>query len=223
MAADAPNKPIEIHMNSYGGDPYAMLRLHDAILCSPCQIRFYGGGSIMSSATWIMAVCDERYLYPNATVMVHDGSEEMEGKHTDVQIGAMESKRLQELLYDIYANNSKMPRAFWQEVCQRDLYLTAEEAIWLGLADKLVEYKKRGNLRKLRQSTMRKKIDSDKFKKFIRDIYRRINKLKVPSIEINDAIKEPVDPCVFVEEEQKRPAEINQLAPKDAVDSEKST
>src|SRR5271170_5768045 len=67
MSLDAPGKPIEIHMNSYGGDPYAMLRLYDEILSCPCQVKFYGGGAIMSAATWIMAVCDERYLYPNAT------------------------------------------------------------------------------------------------------------------------------------------------------------
>jgi ATP-dependent Clp protease protease subunit len=214
MAAESATKPIEIHMNSYGGDAYAMLRLHDAILCSPCQIKFFGGGSIMSSATWIMAVCDERYLYPNATVMVHDGSDVIEGKHTDVQIGAVESKRLQGLLYDIYANNSKMPRSFWEDVCQRDLYLTAEEAIALGLADKLVEFKKRGNLRRLRQACMRKNVESDSMKKLVKDIYKRINKLKVPSIELNTAVKEPIDPEVFVEQE-KRPAEVNQLAHKD--------
>src|SRR5271157_5847113 len=53
MILDAPGKPIEIHMNSYGGDPYAMLRLYDEILSCPCQVKFYGGGAIMSSATWI--------------------------------------------------------------------------------------------------------------------------------------------------------------------------
>src|SRR5271154_6324306 len=53
MVQDAPGKPIEIHMNSTGGDPYSMLRLHDEILSCPCQVKFYGGGSIMSAATWI--------------------------------------------------------------------------------------------------------------------------------------------------------------------------
>src|ERR1039458_9950262 len=36
MIIDAPGKPIELHMNSYGGDPYAMLRLYDEILSCPC-------------------------------------------------------------------------------------------------------------------------------------------------------------------------------------------
>src|ERR1051325_11780330 len=146
MSLDAPGKPIEIHMNSYGGDPYAMLRLYDEILSCPCQVKFYGGGAIMSAATWIMVACDERYLYTHATIMVHDGSEGYEGKHTDVQITAAENKRLQDVLYDIYTNNTRMPKEFWQDVCQRDLYLNSSEAVSLGLADKIVEPKKRGNL-----------------------------------------------------------------------------
>src|SRR5579884_1310692 len=129
MALDAPGKPIELHMNSYGGDMYAMLRLHDEILSCPCQVKFYGGGAIMSAATWIMAVCDERYLYPHATVMVHDGWEDCTGKHTDSQITAAEMKRLQDVLYEIYTANSRMPKEFWEDVCQRDVYLTASEAV----------------------------------------------------------------------------------------------
>lgn len=205
MSLEAPGKPIEIHMNSYGGDPYAMLRLYDEILTCPCQVKFYGGGAIMSAATWIMAACDERYLYPNATVMVHDGSEGYDGKHTDVQINAAESKRLQDLLYDIYAANSRMPKEFWQDVCQRDLYITATEAVSLGLADKLVEPKKRGNLRKVRQAALKKSPDKAEMQKLVAGIYSRINKPVVPKIELNPVVKEPSDPHVFVDD---RPAEI---------------
>ena len=40
MATEAPNKPIELHMSSYGGDTYAMLKLHDEILNA---VRHYIG------------------------------------------------------------------------------------------------------------------------------------------------------------------------------------
>ena len=200
MASDAPGKPIEIHMNSYGGDAYAMLRFHDEILACPCQIKFYGGGAIMSAATWLMAVCDERYLHPNTTVMVHDGSEEYGGKHTDMQITAAEMKRLQDVLYDIYEKNSRMPKEFWQDVCQRDVYLTASEAVSVGLADKIIEPKKRGNLRKMRQATLKKNVDNAEMKKLLVDIYARINKVKVPKITLNEIAKEPVDPKITIQE-----------------------
>ena len=205
MVLDAPGKPIEIYMNSYGGDPYAMLRLHDEILSCPCQVKFFGGGAIMSAATWILVACDERYLHPHATVMVHDGWEIFDGKHTDNQIRASEEKRLQDLLYDIYTANTRMPKEFWQDVCQRDLYVTAGEAVSLGMADKIIEPKKRGNLRKMRQAALKKTPDSGEMKKLLSDIYTRVNKVKVPKIELNPVAKEPADPLVVVDD---KPAEI---------------
>lgn len=200
MALDAPGKPVEIHMSSTGGDAYAMLRLHDEILSCPCQVKFYGGGPIQSSATWIMVACDERYLYPNATVMVHDGSDGFEGKHTDVQVNAAESKRLQDVLYDIYATNTRMPKEFWQDVCQRDLYLSAAEAVSLGMADKIVEPKKRGNLRKMRQAVLKKSPDGIELQRLVNSMYGRINKMSAPKVVLNPVVKEPVDPHVVIDD-----------------------
>lgn len=199
MASDAPNKPIEIHMCSYGGDPYAMLRLYDEIHACPSQIKFFGSGAIMSSATWIMAGCDERYLHPNCTVMVHDGSDGFDGKHTDHQIQAAEMKRLQDKLYEIYAENSRMPVEFWADVCQRDLYLTADEAVSLGLADKIIEPKKRGNLRKARYAALKKEPETKEMNKLLKDLYARINKVKVPRIELNEVKKEAADPHLVID------------------------
>lgn len=198
MASDAPGKPIELHMNSDGGNPYAMLRLYDEILACSCQIKFFGGGTIASAATWIMVACDERYLHQHTTVMIHDGWDGFEGKHIDVQIGAAEAKRLQDLLYDIYANNTKMNKAFWMDICQRDVYLNAEEAIQLGMADKLIEPKKRGNLRKMRQAALKKQSSVSEMRSLIKSIYTRINKTNIPKIEFNEIAKEPVDPNIIV-------------------------
>lgn len=215
MVADGPSKPIEIHMCSYGGDPYAMLRLYDEIHACPCQIKFYGSGAIMSAATWIMAGSDERYLHPNCTVMVHDGSDGFDGKHTDHQIQAAEMKRLQDLLYDIYTENSRMPKEFWQDVCQRDLYLTASEAVSLGLADKVLEPKKRGNLRKVRYAALKKEPETKEMNKLLKDLYTRINKVKVPKLELNEIKKEAADPHVIVE------TKTPDITPAPAADTDK--
>jgi ATP-dependent protease ClpP protease subunit len=222
MVLDAPGKPIEIHMNSYGGDTYAMLRLYDEILSCPCQVKFYGGGAIMSAATWIMVACDERYLYPHATVMVHelaDGYDYL--KHTDSQVNAGENVRIMNNLYDIYAANTRMPREFWQDVCQRDLYLSASEAVSLGMADKIVEPKKRGNLRKMRQAALKKTPDN--MKGLVGDLYARINRVKVPKLELNPVVKEASDPNVVIDDkpvETKEPQQpVVAEAPKDPITS----
>lgn len=197
LVAENPSKPIELHMNSCGGDPYSMLRLHDAILSCPCQIKFFGSGRIQSSATWIMAICDERYLSPNATVMVHDGTEGFEGTHTDVKIGLAEAKRLQDMLYDVFAANSRMPRSFWESVCTRDLYLTAQETISLGLADKIIEPKKRGNLRKLRQASLKRTL-KENLTTLTRSLFDRVKVPQLVNITFNAPIQEPVDSSVRI-------------------------
>lgn len=201
MVIEAPDKPIELHMSSYGGDTYSMLRLHDEILACPCQIKFYGGGAIMSSASFIMACCDERYLHPNATIMVHELSTNGDGKHTDIQVNASWDRRLMDRLYTIYADNSRMPKEFWQDVCQRDLYLSATEAIALGLADKIIEPKKRGNLRRMRFASLKNAPEHKDMKRLVYDIYGRINKVRIPKIELNEVKVEASDPDIIVTSE----------------------
>jgi len=200
MIAEHPRTPIEIHMNSYGGDPYAMLALYDVMQASTCQIKFFGKGAIMSAATWIMCGADERNLYPNTTVMVHNGWSGYEGKVTDMEIHIEEEQRLQDKLEEIYAENSRMPESFWQEVCRRDLYLTAEESIFLGLADKIIHPKKRGNYRKARQHHLSQKVDKRKLNKLTEKLMKRIKTGKKLEITINAPKIEPVDDRLVIEE-----------------------
>jgi hypothetical protein len=104
-----------------------------------------------------------------------------------------------------------MPVEFWQDVCQRDLYLTAEETVALGLADKILEPKKRGNLRRMRQSKMKIAPPSKDMKQLVHKIYGRINKVKIPKIELNEIKSEPADPQVIVRdlaEQEKRAPEL---------------
>lgn len=205
MTTEAPNKAIEIHLNSFGGSVYDALRLHDEILTSSSQIKFYGGGAIMSAATIIMVACDERYLHQHTTVMVHELSSGGGGKHTDIKIDAAENLRLMNQLCDIYEANSRMPKDFWMDITQRDVYLTASEAVSLGLADKIIEPKKRGNLRKSRQAAMRKEIDSKEMKDLVKSLYERTNRTRIPKLEMNEIKKEAADPHLFIDD---KPTEI---------------
>ena len=200
LMRDSLTKPIEFHVYSWGGDVYAMFRMIDEIEACPCQIKFFGGGRIASAMTWIMAVCDERWLHKNTTVMLHDGCDGMDGKHTDVQIDAKHGKDIQDTLDRIFADNSRMPIEFWQDVLQRDMFITAEECIALGLADKIIPPKSRGNLRRARTAIQSKNVDPRDMRKLVNDLYKRINRKKVGRIEINTPRVEEFDSTVYVEE-----------------------
>ena len=186
---DASDKdPIELHISSPGGNCYDALRLIDAIHLAPVKIIFVGGGEIMSSAAFVMAACDERLLYPNACIMLHEISEQYSNEKvtwTEHKINDIEWTRLQELLYQILEDNSRMPKEFWRDILCRDLYLTSDEAVMLGIADKVLQPKKRGNLRKVRNAALAACPERKQINDLVKDIYKRVHKEKVASkIEI---------------------------------------
>ena len=177
MSTEYPKKPIELHLSSTGGATYEVLRFYDAIQACPCQIKFFGSGQIMSAAVVIMVGCDERWLTPNATIMNHNGSADgIDHTITDREIDTEELKRLTDRTNMILADNSRFPLDFWSGIGQRDLYLTATEAVMLGIADGILEPKKRGNLRKVRSHALAKVPDNKELTKLVKNLYKRTHK-----------------------------------------------
>lgn len=201
MASDYKHAPIELHMSSYGGDTDEMLRMYDAIQTCPCQVKFFGSGKIMSAATWIMAGCDERYVSPNTQIMLHKWRGEMSSyTETDMKIEMNHyGKWLTNTLNKIFADNSRMPIEFWEEITKRDLYLNPEEALALGLIDDIIPFKKRGNLRRKRISQLNKSVDKNEMKKLVASLYKRVDYNKPMRIEIKTP-KEEFDKDIIIKE-----------------------
>jgi ATP-dependent Clp protease protease subunit len=217
MESDYASKPIELHMSSYGGETDEMLRLYDAIQICTCQIKFYGSGKIMSAASWIMAGCDERYLTPNTQIMIHKWRGDGEGgTETDQKIEiAHYGGWLTDKLNQIYADNSRMPVAFWEEVTKRDLHLTPEETIQLGLADFIVPYAKRGNLRRKRMALLKKK-DNAGMKRLVNDINKRIHRGKNLKIELHTP-EEEFDKTVIIDDSVSDVVDVSEPLMKETV------
>lgn len=172
--ANRSSKPITLYLQSNGGDAYATLYLVDVIQSLPAPVHCIAGGAVCSAATWIMAACDYRLAYPNTTFLIHAGSTGIQDDLVSSEIYMDEQKRLQKLLEQIYARNSRMGAEFWSEVCKRDLFLTAEEALWLGLIDEIIQPLKRGAWRSKRIANLNKKINQKQFKQIISQLLKRI-------------------------------------------------
>jgi ATP-dependent protease ClpP protease subunit len=205
MAIDHPKTPISLHMNSIGGDTYQMLRLYDCIQECPCQIQFYGSGQVMSSAVWIMCGCDERYLTPGTNLMIHNGSITLgEVTTTDFKIEYERDRRMNQQMLQILVNNSRMPVQFWEEILKRDYFFTPEEAILLGIADEIIEPKKRGNLRKMRQYKLSQPVNKKQLNKVVKQAFERVKapgtqslkiEIHIPQEEFDDSLSvETIDP-----------------------------
>ena len=174
---DCSSQDIEIHMNSYGGDLYQAYALADRLQEIPCKVKFFGRGAIMSAATIVMAVCDERYLSQDCTVMIHElRGGNPEDTKTDMRISHEEAERMQAKIHETYAANSSFSVEFYEKLIKRDLYLTAEETIKLGLADAIIRRRSRGKFRSgVRKKMFDRKLDSTRMRAFTKKLLKRVD------------------------------------------------
>ncbi len=134
------NKPIEFYISSYGGDVEAALGLCDMMLQTKCKIVGYGYGKVMSAATMLYAACDERYAYPNTSFMFHGMSFSLDnGKIHDQQDYIKECQRQEDLCNQLMQDCTSIPKDFWDKICKKDFYLSAQDAVKLGYVDAIVE------------------------------------------------------------------------------------
>ena len=126
---------IDIYINSYGGYCYDGLALIDTIQsCEYATIRTHAIGKIMSMGLMIYLAGDERYARPYATFMAHSVSSGTWGKLFEMNTEVKEVKRLQEILCDMFAENTKHDAKWWQRHTKyEDRYYDTEKAKELGI------------------------------------------------------------------------------------------
>lgn len=135
-------KEITFYINTPGGSITAGMSIYDTIklIRSPVTIIVTGMAASMGSILLCAAEQGRRYLYPHARVLLHQPllSGQMVGPATDLHIQAQEMEKLRHESNQILAKASGQPLSKIQADTDRDFYLTAEEAIQYGLADKVI-------------------------------------------------------------------------------------
>lgn len=140
-ASRDPGEPIEIVIDSPGGDVLAGLALFDQILRLRRQghhITTRGRGMIASMATIIMQAGDERVLDANAQFMIHEISYGARGKSSEIADMVAFGKKLEDRLLGILAERSTMTKqAIARKWKKTDWWLSADEAAKLGFVDRV--------------------------------------------------------------------------------------
>ena len=136
------NKVLTLYINSPGGEIYQAFALIDVMRTSIHPIRTVGIGCIMSAAFLIFAAGTrgERYIAPNTGIMCHQHSDVTEGKHHDLKATMKEGENCNQRMLEILkeATNLSSARVRSKLLNASDVYLTAEEAIELNIADQLL-------------------------------------------------------------------------------------
>jgi ATP-dependent Clp protease protease subunit len=141
--APTGDKPITIIMNNPGGDEYHGMAIFDAIKACKNHVSVHVYGHAMSMGSIILQAADERIVTPNSRVMIHYGTWGITDHPRNVYKWAEEGKRFDNWMENIYLEKIKQKHPNYtlkkvQELCMFDTFLTAKEAVELGLADKIL-------------------------------------------------------------------------------------
>lgn len=142
LEAENPDLPITLYVNSGGGSIYAGLAVYDTMQYLKCPVHTIVTGIAASMGSFLAqaGAPGHRYVLPRATTMIHQPSSGARGKVSDIEIDYKESERLKKMMTQLYVdhNNKGVTYDKFAELMDRDKYLTAQEAVDLGLADSVV-------------------------------------------------------------------------------------
>lgn len=133
-------KEIHMYINSPGGQIYSGLAIYDTMKMIPNPISTVAVGVTASFGTVLLAAGTngKRYALPHATIHMHQPLGGAEGQASDIEIQAKEILRLKANLNKILSVCTKQSIDVIEKDTERDLYLSAEQAVEYGLVDKVL-------------------------------------------------------------------------------------
>ena len=136
------SEPINIIINSDGGDVYEALGMIDFIQSLDVKVNTICRGRAMSAAALLLcAGTGIRAASKNSTIMFHEISSGIYGKSSDMKANVQHTEKLEEILINIITANSKKDSSFWKDKILKDYYLSPEEALELGVIDTIIQPK----------------------------------------------------------------------------------
>jgi len=135
-----PKRDVQIFINSPGGSVIAGQGIYDTMqyIAPDVSTICTGLAASMGAVLLCAGAHGKRTCLPHGRVMIHQPLGGMQGQVTDMEISYRLIKKLQQELYDIMANHTGQPFEKIAEDCERDNWMTAEEAKAYGLVDEVL-------------------------------------------------------------------------------------
>ncbi len=140
LESEDPEKEIYLYINSPGGLVTAGLAIYDTMQYIACPVATLCMGQAASMGALLLSAgtAGMRYSLPHSRIMIHQPSGGFRGQATDIEIHARETLRLKDALNRIMASHSGQTPERIAELTERDNFLSAEEALNLGLIDRVL-------------------------------------------------------------------------------------
>jgi ATP-dependent Clp protease protease subunit len=143
LESENPDKDISLYINSPGGSVTAGMAIYDAMQFIKPDVStiVMGQACSMGSLLAQAGANGKRLILPNARHMIHQPSGGARGQATDMEIQVKEILEMKKNLTNIYVKHNSKGRNYSQLVAdmERDFFMSAQEAVDYGLADKVLD------------------------------------------------------------------------------------
>ena len=132
-------KPIKIYINSDGGVVSAVMTIIDLCLMSYTPIITIGLGKCLSSGGLLLMAGHKRYILPNTTVLIHDGSSGAVGDVGKLIDNLEFTKDSEARIRDYILSRTKIDKDELDKNYRKDWWIFAEDAVKYGIADEITD------------------------------------------------------------------------------------
>ena len=142
LEAQDPDKDIQFYINSPGGSVTAGMAIYDTMKYIKCDVATICVGMAASMGAFLLSAGTKgkRLALPNAEIMIHQPSAGTQGQITDMAIHMKRLQTIKERMNRIMAENTGRSIEEVTAACERDNFMTAEEALAFGLVDRVLEH-----------------------------------------------------------------------------------
>ncbi|MEA5084573.1 MAG: ATP-dependent Clp endopeptidase proteolytic subunit ClpP [Lachnospiraceae bacterium] len=140
LAAEDPDKDINLYINSPGGSVTAGMAIYDTMQYIKPDVSTICIGMAASMGAFLLSGGQKgkRFALPNAEIMIHQPSGGARGQATEIRIVAENILKTKKKLNQILANNTGKSYDEIERDTERDNYMSALEAKEYGLIDEVI-------------------------------------------------------------------------------------
>ena len=140
LEAQDPDKDIQFYINSPGGSVTDGMAIYDTMQYVKCDVSTICIGMAASMGAFLLSsgAKGKRFALPNAEIMIHQPSAGTQGQITDMAIHLKRLEIIKKRMNKILAENTGKPLEVVTADCERDNFMSADEAMEYGLIDKVI-------------------------------------------------------------------------------------
>jgi len=141
LAAEDPDKDVNLYVNSPGGIVTSGLAIYDTMQYLRCPVSTICIGQASSMGALLLAAGTKgkRFALPHARIMIHQPLGGVQGQATDIDIQAREILRMRETINDILVRHSGQSVETIRRDTDRDFFMSPEQAREYGIIDEVIE------------------------------------------------------------------------------------